>query len=175
MPTEENEIRREFTETRVSYPPDINPQFDPPDSVDLRRLFYLVTNVYPQLAPRGRDEGEAIKYFGYAFHRVGSLGRTDKLESKYALSWWADEATWWLKDRGVNLIRLSQVDFVIAVVAHNDIDHLPLDRFPFDCSSFSLNAGRWGRPATDAWRKLLESRTVRSPVMVRLQRPVPRR
>src|SRR5262249_15312019 len=118
---------REITEPRVHYPPDINPHFIAPDAVDLRRLYFLVTQLYPQLAPQGRDEGEAIKYFGLAFSRIGSLGRVDKLETRYAVSWWSDEATWWLKDRGVNLIRILSVDFAIAAIAHHDVGYAPVD------------------------------------------------
>jgi hypothetical protein len=163
---------REVTQPVVRYPPDLNPLFVMPDQVDLRRLFYLVTMAHPQLAPQGRDEGEALKYFGYAFFRIGSLGHVDKLETKYAVSWWADEATWWLKDRGVNLIRLTSSDFTIAAIAHYDVGHGPVDNFPHGCA-FGLNPGRWGRPASDAWRRLLETRTVRPPVVIALQRPQP--
>jgi hypothetical protein len=54
---------REINEPRVHYPPDLNPEFIAPDVVDLRRLFYLVTAAYPQLAPqRDRDPEEAFRY-----------------------------------------------------------------------------------------------------------------
>jgi hypothetical protein len=164
---------REVTETRVHYPPDIAPSFLMPDMVDLRRLFHLVVMAYPQLAPqRDREPEEALKYFGHAFFRIGSLGRVDKLETKYAVSWWADEATSSLKDRGVNLIRILSVDFTIAAIAHYDVGYGPIDNFPHGCA-FGLNPGRWGRPATDAWRRLLETRTVRPPAVIALQRPRP--
>jgi hypothetical protein len=162
---------REVTEPRVYYPPDLNPSFVMPGESELRRLFQIVTAAYPELAPRRRDPDEAFQYFGHAFFRIGHLGRDDKLNGKYALTWWTDDATWWLKEPRVNLVRLTVVDFVCAVIAHNDVDYLPLDRFPYDCSAFGLRRDRLGRPATDAWRNVLSSGSVRLPIALHLQRP----
>jgi len=55
-------------------------------------------------------------------------------------------------------------DFVCAVLAHGDIEYIPLDRFPFDCSAFGLRRDSTGRPATDGWRAVLAMRRLRDPV-----------
>jgi hypothetical protein len=55
-------------------------------------------------------------------------------------------------------------DFVCAVLAHGDVDYIPLDRFPFDCSAFGLRRDSTGRPATDAWRAVLTTKRLRDPV-----------
>jgi hypothetical protein len=55
-------------------------------------------------------------------------------------------------------------DFVCAVLAHGDVDFVPLDRFPFDCSAFGLRRDSTGRPATDGWRAVLATGRLRDPV-----------
>jgi hypothetical protein len=55
-------------------------------------------------------------------------------------------------------------DFVCAVIAHGDIDHISVDRFPMDCSTFGLRRDSTGRPATDGWRGVLATRRLRDPV-----------
>jgi hypothetical protein len=174
LQTDKSRQAREVTEPRVHYPPDLNRSFVMPGESELRRLYQIVTAAYPVLTPRQRNPGEAFRYFEYAFFRIGHLGRDGKLNDKHALTWWADDATWWLKEQRVNLVHLTVVDFVCAVVAHNDIAYLPLDRFPHDCSGFALRLDRTGRPATDAWRGVLASRSVRLPVPVASHRREPR-
>jgi hypothetical protein len=170
MPSDEA-FRREFTEPRVTYPTDINHSFVMPDNVDLRRLYFLVTRLFPQLGPaRDRNEAEELRLFGFAFQRIAHLGRTDKLDTQHAVSWWTDEATTWLKSQNVNLIRLLPPDFAIAVLAHGDIPHAGFDRFPHGFA-VGLNAGRWGRPAVDTWRRVLETQSVKQPTTTTL-RPV---
>jgi len=55
-------------------------------------------------------------------------------------------------------------DFVCAVLAHGDVDYVPLDRFPLDCSAFGLRRDSSGRPATDGWRAVLRTGRLREPV-----------
>jgi hypothetical protein len=168
MPSDEA-FRREFTEPRVTYPTEINQSFVMPDNVDLRRLYFLVTRLFPQLGPaRDRNEAEELRLFGLAFQRIAHLGRNDKLDTQHAVSWWCDESTQWLKSQNVNLIRLLPPDFAIAMLAHGDINYAPMDNFPHGFA-VGLNAGLWGRPATDAWHKLLETRAVRPPVTLTLK------
>jgi hypothetical protein len=142
---------REVKDVRVYHPPDVNPSFVMPSKDELHRLYEITLRAHPQLAPQRRDSGEALQYFTHAFYRIGHLGR-DKLESRYDLIGFAEEATIWLRQHGVTLIiRLLPVDFIAAVVAHGDVDYLPLHRFPYDCAAFGLRRDRMGRPATDTW------------------------
>ena len=72
---------------------------------------------------------------------------------------WVDDATFWLYPS-----TLTANDFVCAVLAHGNVDYVPLDRFPFDCSAFGLRRDSSGRPATDGWRAVLKNRRLREPV-----------
>jgi signal transduction histidine kinase len=99
---------REVKDVRVYHPPGVNPSFVMPSKDELHRLYEITLRAHPQLAPRGRDSGEALQYFSHAFYRIGHLGR-DKLESRYDLIGWAEEATIWLRQHGVTLIRLLPV------------------------------------------------------------------
>jgi hypothetical protein len=103
--------------------------------------------------------------------RIGHLGR-DKLNEKYALISWVDDAQFWLRDHQIYPSTLTVRDFVCAVLAHSDVDYVPLDRFPFDCGAFGLRRDSSGRPATDAWRAVLKNRRLREPVS--LSRPTAR-
>jgi len=147
----------------ITYPLDRNPSFIMPSSDELRRLHEIVIARYSQLATRAQQPNEAFDGFCRAFRRMGHLGR-DKLNDKYALISWVDDATFWLRDHQIYPRTLTVRDFVCAVLAHGDVDYVPLDRFPFDCSAFGLRRDSSGRPATDAWRAVLKTRHLREPV-----------
>jgi hypothetical protein len=154
------------------YPLDRNPSFIMPSGDELRRLHEIVIARYPQLASRSQQTEEAFDGFCRAFRRIGHLGR-DKLTDKYALISWVDDATFWLRDHQIYPSTLTVRDFVCAVLAHGDVDFVPLDRFPFDCSAFGLRRDCTGRQAIDGWRAVLKSGHLREPVP--LPRPTARR
>jgi hypothetical protein len=147
----------------ITHLPDRNASFVMPSGDELRRLHEIVVARYPQLASNLQQPGEAFDGFCRAFLRVGHLGR-DKLNDKLALVTWIDDAALWLRDNQVYPNRVTVRDFVCAVLAHGDVDFVPLDRFPFDCSAFGLRRDSTGRPATDAWRAVLATRRLRDPV-----------
>jgi hypothetical protein len=147
--------------------PDRNPSFVMPSREELQQLYNVVIGHYPQLAPRSQQTEEALDGFWHAFLRIGHLGR-DKLNNKYMLSGWVDDAQFWLRDHNVYPSMLAAKDFVCAVLSHGDVDYVPLDRFPHDCSAFGLRRDRTGRPASDAWRSVLSTGRLRDPV------PLPR-
>jgi len=95
-----------------------------------------------------------------------NVGR-DKLNDKYMLMGWVDDATFWLRDRQVSST-LTGNDFVCAVLAHGDVDYVSLDRFPHDCSAFGLRRDSSGPPAADGWRAVLSTGRLREPM------PLPR-
>ncbi len=146
--------------------PDRNASFAMPSADELRALNHIVLTHYPQLA--ANEEGrEAFDGFCRAFLRIGSLGR-DKLDDRYALTSWIDNATFWFREQQIYPNLITGKDFIAAVVAHGDIDYVPLDRFPYDCSAFGLRRDSSGRPATDGWRSVLAGR-LRAPVPPRVQ------
>lgn len=146
--------QRESRAVTVTRPPDRNPLFVVPTTDELQRLYEIVMAGYPQLAPRGQQTNEGFDGFRRAFIRIGHLGR-DKLNDKYDLLSWVGDAAIWLRDHQINPTTVTPCDFVCAVLAHGDVEHAPLVRYPFDCSAFGLRRGRTGRPATDGWKALL--------------------
>jgi hypothetical protein len=142
---------------------DRNPTFVMPSGDDLRKLYEIVLARYPQLVSRSQQTDEAFHGFSRAFLRIGHLGR-DKLNDKYMLSWWVDDARHWLNEQQIVPSALTGNDFICAVVSHGDVDYVPLDRFPHDCSAFGLRRDSSGRPATDGWRAVLASGRLREPV-----------
>jgi hypothetical protein len=147
----------------ITHMPDQNPSFVMPSDDELRRLHEIVIACYPQLATHLQPPGEAFDGFCSAFLRIGHLGR-DKLNDKLALVTWIDDAALWLRDNQVYPSRVTVRDFVCAVLAHGDIDHISVERFPFECSAFGLRRDSTGRPATDGWRGVLATRGLRDPV-----------
>ncbi len=152
--------RRSVTITRL---PDRNPSFVMPSDDELRRLYEIVIARYPRLAARSEQAEEALDGFRRAFLRIAHLGR-DKLNSKYMLTSWVDDAKAWMRDHEVYPSFLTGRDFVCAVLAHGDVDYVPLDRFPYDCSAFGLRRDSTGRPASDGWRSVLNTGRLRAPV-----------
>jgi hypothetical protein len=157
---------RETSGVTITHLPEQNPSFIMPSGDELRRLYDFVVARYPRFATRSQHANEAFDGFSRAFLRVGHLSR-DKLNDKYALVTWVDDATLWLRNNQVCPSTLTARDFVCAVLAHGDIDYVPLNRFPFDCSSFGLRRDRTGRPATDGWRAILRSGRLREPSRLR--------
>lgn len=146
----------------ITHLPDRNSRFVMPSSDELRRLYRIVLARYPQLATRAQQTDETFDGFCRAFLRVGHLGR-DRLNDRYTLVSWADDARFWLNDQQISPSAVTGNDFVCAVLAHGDIDYVPLDRFPFDCSAFGLRRDSTGRPTTDGWRAVLATGRLRNP------------
>jgi hypothetical protein len=84
----------------ITYQKDQNFSFVMASGDELRRLYRIVLARYPQLATRGQQTDEAFGGFCRAFLRVGHLGR-DKLNDRYALVSWADDARFWLNDQQI--------------------------------------------------------------------------
>ena len=147
----------------VTYLPDRNPSFVMPTGDELWQLHEIVVGQHSQLAPRSHQIDEAFDGFCRAFLRIGHLGR-DKLNDKYSLSGWIDDGTIWLRDNQAYPTTLTARDFVCAVLAHGDVDYVPLNRFPYDCSAFGLRRDGSGRKATDGWRAVLTTGRLREPV-----------
>lgn len=156
----------------ITHQPDRNPKFIMPSDDELRRLYETVLARYPRLAAYSQQSDEVFDGFRRAFLRIGHLGR-DKLNDKYMLMSWVDDARLWLNDQQIVPSIVTGNDFIYAVLAHGDVDFVPLDRFPHDCNAFGLRRDGSGRPATDAWRAVVATGRLREPVPV--PRPTARR
>jgi hypothetical protein len=155
----------------ITHLPDRNPSFVMPSDAEFRQLYGIVIARYPRLATRSQQAEETLDGFRRAFLRIAHLGR-DKLNDKYTLMSWVDDARHWLNDQQYPS-DVTGNDFVCAVIAHGDVDHVPLDRFPHDCSAFGLRRDGTGRKAADGWRTVLATGGLREPVP--LPRPTVRR
>jgi hypothetical protein len=79
-----------------------------------------------------------------------------------------DEARNWLRERQ-QPSAMTGNDFVAAVLAHGDIEHLPPEAFPA-CAGFGVSLHGGGQPAVDGWRAVLATKRLREPVP--LPRPI---
>src|SRR4051794_12720999 len=84
-------------QVRIFAPPE--PRHPMPTEAELGRLLELVTSQYSvlRLDPRSgwrREEEERDHVLGFnaAFRWLGQIGRTDQLDRKHAMSFWADQA-----------------------------------------------------------------------------------
>ncbi|MCJ2068307.1 hypothetical protein MKK75_05705 [Methylobacterium sp. J-030] len=127
-----------------------------PTEAQLRALHDMVVTTYPVLKDTaGRLDGpdEPFRRFAAAFRALGAIGRAPALNRDRAANWWVDHAQERLAGLGA-VSDLNLASFTAAVVAHGDIPFRALDRFPYELE-FGLVAHGGGRPAGDAWRRLL--------------------
>jgi hypothetical protein len=139
-------------------------KFTMPSDEELQRLFQMVIAAYPQLDTRWGHEAEVFRSFKHAFLAINHLGRSDAPESKHAhsLPWWCGLVQENLASAGIDAdIRIPT--FATAVLASADIAHTISARFPHD-TAYGLCYGGVGRPATDAWKRVLESGQLLPPV-----------
>jgi hypothetical protein len=143
--------------TRVSYPAPLS-TFIMPSSAELKQLLAIVLAKFPQLAPdmsdRWADNNEAkfLKQFGAAFYAIGLMHRTEKPDKKRYVSFFVDHAEDLLRAHGAS----ADIGpaFLPACLAHGDV---PISDWRIDgvVLEIGLNIYRIGRPATDAWKRVL--------------------
>ena len=143
--------------TRVSYPQPVS-TFVMPSQDELKQLLAIVLAKFPRLAPDMSDrwannnEVKFAKQFAAAFRAVGMMHRSEKPDKKRYVQYFIDH--------GDNLLRAlgphAEIGpaFLPACLAHGDV---PISDWRIDGQvlEFGLNIYRIGRPATDAWRKVL--------------------
>ena len=130
----------------------------------LRRLRAIVCAKVPRLAVadgliwRGSPEGNEVEYFNQftaAFKAVGALHRTEAPDRKHYFHYWLDHCQAWLKGSGEST-DLSFAPFVCACLAHGDVAYSGLF-VDGEVLELGLYAYGIGRPAGDAWRRVLET------------------
>jgi hypothetical protein len=143
-----------------------------PTAAEQKKLFDIVHDKRPELRPdfskhlnTDQPEREFFEECSAAFLRVGNLRRLDKLNNKFALSWWVGEANDWLRLRNIHTdVRGSA--FCTAVLAHGDIQYQPSDGGEGWVWTFALTPHfRPGeRCATgDGWKRLLQPARIEKP------------
>ena len=149
----------------ISYPADPN-FFTMPNSAELKKLLAIVRTQYPELRPDvsnrlGADQAELEFYEGFtrAFLGIGNFGRLDKFNKKVGLAWWLSEAGDWLRRNNIQGDVPGRA-FCAAVVAHGDIEFLPADGEQGWVWTFAMTP-HGGRRATDAWKRVLQTSSIR--------------
>jgi hypothetical protein len=145
--------------TRVSYPTPVS-TFVMPSSSELKQLCDIVLRKFPRLAPdmsdRWADNNEVkfAKQFAAAFRAVGMMHRADKPDKKHYVSYFIDHGDDLLRALGPS----AEIGpaFLPACLAHGDV---PISDWRLDgvVLEIGLNIFRIGRPATDAWRRVLST------------------
>jgi hypothetical protein len=154
---------------RIAFPLPVT-GFAMPSEAELRRLLSIVGARFPNLRPKfsgPRAEADEIEYFrqfGAAFRALGHMGRSDALDRKHAATFWADSAEDLLRAQGASET-VSVGPLTTALIAHGDILFSDVARFPYDLE-FGLCIGDAGRPARDAWRRVLNTGQAPAPVAV---------
>ncbi len=145
--------------TRVSYPAPMS-TFVMPSPDELKRLLAIVLAKFPRLAPDMTDrwaDNNEIKFagqFAAAFRAVGMMHRADKPDKKHYPSYFIDHGDDLLRALGPH----AEIGpaFLPAVLAWGDV---PVSDWRIDgvTLEIGLNIFRIGRPATDAWRRVLST------------------
>jgi hypothetical protein len=128
---------------------------------EMRQLFEISARRYPQLLPKTDTrafsidpDADGFRSFRCAYLRIRNLGRAARPNSKYALSWWIQEANDWLSARGRPNVEKG-LAFVLAVIAQGDVGFVLADALVGQTFEFALEPYSTERPATDAWQKVL--------------------
>jgi hypothetical protein len=163
---------RAATEQRPLLTFDLSEKFVMPGESDLGRLFDLTCARLPKLSAAGArqhwNDEELFPRFVAAFRFVGDLRRTEQTDKQHSISWWLDQGKDWLAARQISPSRLLGPDFLLAVVAHNDVPYTSGDVKIGQLWEVGLDLYNGKRPS-GAWREALAGR-VRAPTP---PRPVP--
>ena len=129
-----------------------------PSASELKRLREIVLAKFPRLAPdmsdRWADNNEVkfAKQFEAAFRAIAMMHRTEKPDKKRFPSYFIDHGDDLLRALGPH----AEIGpaFTVGCLAHGDV---PISDWRIDgvVLEFGLNIYRIGRPATDAWKRVL--------------------
>jgi hypothetical protein len=157
-------------EVHITYPIECAPIVLPIIESEYRKLISVVLDAYPQLRrsnnPRYATEDEAgfLRESYAAFERISHLRRTEKVDHKHAVSWWASEANQWRRSQE----EIRGDAFIAAVIAAGDVSFIEADHYG-NSWAFGL-ATFGGRPATEGWRRVLKGQLL-TPIAGRFEAP----
>jgi hypothetical protein len=148
---------------RIFHPQD-RPAIELPNDQQMCQLAEIVLAKYPKLGPdtsnaRWRDMNveEFHRGFCASFRRIASLNRTDEFNTKRGIRHFVDEAEDWYRAQG-QPTDIRWPCYLAAAIAAGDVPFV-LDGGPF----VGLRLDGIGRPATAAWRDILQGRALRAP------------
>jgi hypothetical protein len=126
------------------------PSFD-----QMRKLFSIVRHRVPE--QKSPDPDSAFRGFCASYRYVFNCGRIAAPNAKVSITWFIDGMKTWLRERNAMTIDVSGSSFIAAVLASGDILYVPHDSAVGHVWEFSLvlppNHG--GKPASDAWKRVL--------------------
>ena len=130
-----------------------------PTDDELRKLLDVVFGSYPTLRPwtpgsrfASQDEEDFVRQFSAAFTFVAHQGRTEEVDKKQSIGWWADQAEEWWRQRNAHT-NVGGGAFLAACVAAGDIQFQRSDTWGNVWAVGLVSFG--GRAATEAWRSAL--------------------
>jgi hypothetical protein len=86
-----------------------------PKDDDLQKLVTVVLRRHPELEPQSERRDEFFRDFRSACNHIAGLPRTEKPNSKYALSWWLD----YLQSARGSVVRGPP--YIVAALAQGDV------------------------------------------------------
>jgi hypothetical protein len=125
-----------------------------PSLKELEKLYSAVKHLAPWPLNNKYDEHKPFRGFCACFRWISNKGRTEFPNPKFALSFWLDQCKNWTKDRDSMTNDISGNELVMAVFAAGDVKFCAANAqlgivWELALSEYS------GRPASDAWRKIL--------------------
>jgi hypothetical protein len=126
-----------------------------PNLAELRRLFDIVRHRVPE--QKSHDPDRPFRGFLAAYRYVANCGRIAAPNSKLGLGYWMDDLKQWLHQRDAMTLDVTGSSFIAAVLASGDISFVPHDSmrgFVWEFGIVPPNHG--GKPASDAWKRVLE-------------------
>jgi hypothetical protein len=142
-----------------------------PTEAELWRIHRVVLSAYPELRPNStpryekEDSAGVFREFCAAFAGISHLRRTEEIDHKHSVSWWAKEATGRL---GRPVQDISNTAFLAAVIGSGDIKFTLTDHYG---NVAAVGLARSGGLATEAgWRRALNGQLL-LPVAGRFRAP----
>lgn len=156
---------RRLDEARVEilHPVDAAPP-EPPEK-ELRSLLAIVVRAYPDLRTNEleamwgvrNDDPDGFLAFREARRGVMAMGRCQKPNGKYGVTYWVGDRQEWLSARGIHT-RVTGKAFIAACLSAGDVAYVPYNGSVGNLWEFGLEPYSGGRPAKhDAWRAIVSA------------------
>jgi hypothetical protein len=100
------------------------------------------------------DEDKPFRGFTSCFRWISNKGRVEQPNPRFALSFWLDQCKNWTKDRDSMISDISGNELILAVYAAGDVKFCAANAQLGIVWELALSEHS-GRPASDAWRKIL--------------------
>jgi hypothetical protein len=127
-----------------------------PNLAELKKLYAVVKNLVPEVKSHDPDAG--FRGFAGAYRFVSNCPRLPAPNSRVALSWWLEGMTAWMRARNAMTRDITGSSFIAAVMANGDVLYTPHNGTLGHVWEFGLvlPGQSGGKPASDAWRRVLD-------------------